>query len=71
MFEFKQYYIQFKRQEDFDKISSWEFTKGDVIDISYSEMSIHFKDDETLESWYGCILWNHIKDENLIINKGK
>lgn len=69
MFEFKQYFIQFKNEKDFEEVSNWVFTPGDVIDISFPEMSIHFKDDETLETWYGCILWNHIKDENLIIHK--
>lgn len=60
-------FIEFKVREDFDKVSSWEFTPGDIIDISFSNMTIIFKDNKTLDEWFGCILWNHIKEENLII----
>lgn len=60
-------FIEFKVREDFDKVSSWEFTQGDIIDISFSNMTIIFKDNNTLDEWLGCILWNHIKEENLII----
>ena len=35
---------------------------------SFSNMTIIFKDNKTLDEWFGCILWNHIKEENLIIH---
>jgi hypothetical protein len=60
-------FIEFKLREDFENVSSWEFTPGDVIDISFSNMTIIFKDNNTLDEWFGCIIWNHIKEENLII----
>ena len=60
-------FIEFKVRDDFDKVCSWEFTPGDVIDISFSNMIIIFKDDKTLDEWLGSILWNHIKEEDLII----
>lgn len=60
-------FIEFKVRDDFDKVSSWEFAPNDVIDISFSNMIIIFKDDKTLDEWLGCILWNHIKEEDLTI----
>lgn len=60
--------IRFKKREDFNEVSSWKFTEGDVIDICYSDMIIYFKDIKTLRGWEGCILWNHIKEDNLIID---
>lgn len=60
-------FIEFKLREDFDEVSSWEFTPGDVIDISFSNMTIIFKDNKTMDEWLGCIIWNHIKEEDLII----
>ena len=64
-------FIQFKNRDDFNTVSDWNFTLGDVIDINYSEMIIFFKDDKTLTEWEGCILWNHIREENLIIERTK
>lgn len=63
--------IQFKNRDDFNTVSDWEFTLGDVIDMNFSEMIIFFKDNETLTEWEGCILWNRIKEENLIIERTK
>ncbi len=59
--------ITFKNRDDFNEVSGWTFTPGDVIDIGYSDMIIFFKDNKTLREWEGCILWNHIREENLII----
>lgn len=60
--------IRFKKREDFNEVSSWEFDCDDVIDICYSDMIIYFKDDDSLRSVYFCILMNHILDENLEID---
>ena len=64
-------FIQFKNRDDFNVVSDWNFTLGDVIDINYSEMIIFFKDNKALTEWEGCILWNHIREENLIIERTK
>ena len=64
-------FIQFKNIDDFNEVSGWDFADGDVIDMNFAEMIIVFKDDETLTEWEGCILWNHIREENLIIERTK
>ena len=60
-------FITFKNREDFNEVSSWIFAPGDVIDIGHSEMVIIFKDNKTLRDWEGCILWNHIKEDNFTV----
>lgn len=60
-------YITFKNREQFNEVSNWVFTPGDVVDIGYSDMIIIFKDNKKLKEWEGCILWNHIKEEDFYI----
>lgn len=60
--------ITFKNREQFNDVSDWIFGPDDVMDIGYSDMIIMFKDNKTLRVWEGCILWNHIKEEDYTID---